>query len=85
MTGQYEKTEEGFRIKYRFRPSVVTVLWTALPLAYLLNFALWELKDGNVDSAAAVSAFSLMYPVVVVWQYLHCHKKMRRYFEIVTN
>ena len=85
MTGQYEKTEVGFRITYRFLPSAATLLWTALPIVYLLSFALWELKDGNVDSAVAVSVFSMMYPAVVVWQFLHCHKKMRRYFEIATN
>ncbi len=85
MTGRYEKTEEGFRITYRFLPSAGTLLWTALPVAYLLFFALWELKDGNLDSAAAVAVFSLMYPAVVVWQFLRCHKEMRRYFGIATN
>ena len=85
MTGQYEKTEEGFRITYRFLPTAAALLWTALPVAYLMSFAFWELKDGNLDSAAAVAVFSLMYPAVVVWQFLRCHKEMRRCFEIATN
>ena len=85
MIGWYEKTEEGFRIKYRFLPTIATLLWTGLPMILLLNFALWELKNGNADSAMAVSVFSMMYPITAVWQYSSCRKIMRRYFEIATR
>lgn len=85
MTAEYEKTAEGVRISYRFAPTAVTLFWTCLPVAFLMWFSLWEMKDGNLDSAMAVLLFSLMYPMVAVWQYLSCHKALRRYFSIVTQ
>ena len=85
MTGCYEKTEQGILIRYRFRPTVPALLWVGLPVGFLLSFVLWELKNGNVDSAASVLIFSLMYPSAALWQYVSCHKIMRRYFDIVTE
>lgn len=85
MTGSYESVMDGILIRYRFVPSAVSLLWTGLPLTFLLSFALWELADGNMDSAAAVVLFSMMYPAVAVWQYFRCRKEMYRYFSVVTG
>ena len=85
MTARYETSKDGIRIVYRFLPTAATLFWTCLPVVFLLCFALWELADGYWESAAAVSVFSLMYPAVMVWQFLSCRKAMRRYFGIVTQ
>ena len=84
MTARYETSKDGIRIVYRFLPTAATLFWTCLPVVFLLCFALWELADGYWESAA-VSVFSLMYPAVMVWQFLSCRKAMRRYFGIVTQ
>ena len=85
MTGRYETTEDGIRIRYYFRPTVMTVLWTAIPTLFLLTFAAWEIRDGNGQSAMAVFLFSLLYPTVAVWQFFGCYKIMRRFFGIATQ
>ena len=85
MTAHYETEGQGIRIRYRFLPTALTLFWTALPVVFLLSFAAWELRDGNTESAAAVSLFSLMYPTVSVWQYLSCRKMMLTFFSIVTK
>jgi len=85
MYGTYEKTVEGYRIVYRFLPTIGTVLWGGLPVSVLLGFALWELGNGNAESAIAVSLFSLLYPAIAVWQYFSCHRAMRQFFDVVTQ
>ncbi len=85
MIARYEKTEDGLLITYRFMPTVATLLWTGLLTGFFLGFALWELGNGNGESAIAVSLFSLLYPAVAVWQFFSCHKTMRRFFAVVTQ
>ncbi|MBQ2855040.1 MAG: hypothetical protein IJE81_06155 [Oscillospiraceae bacterium] len=85
MTAEYERSEAGIRIRYRFLPTAVTLFWSCLPVTFLMGFALWEMRDGNLDSAMAMLLLSLMYPAVLVWQYRSCHKALRRYFSIVTQ
>ena len=84
MYGNYEKAEGGYRIHYRFLPTVVTVLWLSIPLTLLWYYVVWDIRSGG-EGAAAVALFSLMYPVVVLWQYLCCHKAMRRFFDVATQ
>ena len=85
MTGFYQTTENGIRIRYRFRPAVTTALWVSIPMLFLLTFAAWEIRDGNGQSAAAVFLFSFLYPSVAAWQFVSCHKTMVRFFNIATQ
>ena len=85
MTALYKNTEDGIRITYRFLPTAATLFWLCIPVAFLLSFALWELRMGNLESSAAVSVFSLMYPAVVVRQYRSCRKMMLAFFAIETK
>ena len=85
MAGCYETTEHGIRVVYQFRPTAATVLWVAIPMLLLLSFAAWEIRNGNMESAVSVSLFSLLYPMVALWQFWYCFKDMRRYFGTVTQ
>ena len=85
MTGRYHNTGYGIRILYRFRPTIATVLWVMIPVLFLLSFAAWEIRSGNMESAVAVSLFSLLYPMAALWQFSYCVKAMHRYFSTVTQ
>ena len=85
MAGRCAKTAEGIVVTYRFLPTAATLFWVGLPVCFLLAFAVWELRNGNADSALGAAAFSAMYPAVAVWQLCLCHKSMRRQFEIATR
>lgn len=85
MTGRYERAGEGYRIAYRFLPTAATLLWVSLLTLFLLTFALWEMGNGNRDSAMAVALFSLLYPAVAIWQYVSCHRTMQRFFAVATQ
>lgn len=84
MCGRYEKTEEGYRIRYRFLPTVVTALWTGVPVVLLWYYVFWDIRNGG-EGAAAVALFSVMYPAVALWQFVSCHKIMKRYFGVATQ
>ena len=84
MDGRYEKGEGGYRIRYRFLPAGTAVLWVTIPMVLLWYYVFWDIRNGR-EGAAAVALFSLMYPAVAMWQYLSCHKAMRRFFAVQTR
>ena len=85
IKGSYEKTEEGYLLQYRFRPTVATVLWVAIPMLFFLLFATGEFVDGSWDTTLYVCLFCLMYPAIALWQAVSCHRQFRQFFEVETN
>ena len=85
ISGSYEKTEQGYLLRYRFLPSVATILWVAIPMLFFLFFAAGEFADGFRDTALYVCLFCLMYPGIALWQAVSCHKQFRKYFSIITK
>ena len=79
MEARYEKAEEGYRIRYRFFPTLTAMLWVGVPVALLWAYVLWAIRSG-AGGAAGVALFSLMYPAVALWQYCSCHKILCRFF-----
>lgn len=84
MDSRYEKGEEGYRIRYRFLPTWSAMLWMTIPVVLLWYYVFWDFRNGG-EGALAVSLFSLLYPTVALWQYLSCHKAMRRFFAVQTQ
>ena len=84
IKGSYEKTEEGYLLRYRFLPTVTTILWVSVPVLFFLFFAVLEFVDGFRDTALYVILFCLMYPGIAWWQAVSCHKQFRKFFEVPT-
>ena len=85
ISGSYEKTEQGYLLRYRFLPTVTTILWVSLPVLFFLFFAAGEFVKGFRDTALYVFLFCLMYPAITLWQAASCHKQFRRFFEVPTR
>ena len=85
MYANCENVAEGYRIRYRFLPTISTALWVSIPVVLLWCYVLWEIRvGGNGQGAAAVALFSALYPAVAVWQHYSCHKTMRQFFNVTT-
>ena len=85
MDGSYEKAEEGYRIRYRFVPTPVTVLWVFVPMLLLWYYVFWDIRAGGGEGAAAVALFSGLYPAIALWQYRSCRKSVERFFSVTTQ
>ena len=85
IRGTYEKTENGYLLRYRFLPSVATILWVSVPVLFFLFFAAGEFVRSFRDTALYVFLFCLMYPGIALWQAVSCHKQFRRFFEVPTR
>ena len=85
IRGSYEKTEEGYLLRYRFQPTFATILWVSVPVLFFLFFAVLEFVDGFRDSTLYVCLFCLMYPAIALWQSVSCHKQFRKFFEVPTR
>ena len=84
MDSRYEKGEEGYRIRYRFLPTWSAMVWMTIPVVLLWYYVVWDFRNGG-EGVLAVALFSLLYPTVALWQYLSCHKAMRRFFAVQTQ
>lgn len=82
IRGSYEKTEEGYLLRYRFQPTFARV---SVPVLFFLFFAVLEFVDGFRDSTLYVCLFCLMYPAIALWQSVSCHKQFRKFFEVPTR
>ena len=85
IKGNYEKTGNGYLLRYRFVPTAMTILWVSIPMLICIAFAFHFLIASNADAAGALLLFSLLYPTIALWQAVSCHKQFRKDFEIATG
>ena len=85
IKGSYEKTEGGYLLRYRFVPTVMTMLWVSVPALTCIGFAVYFWMVSNADAAAALLLYSLLHPAIALWQAASCHKQFRKSFEVVTG
>lgn len=85
IRGSYERTESGYLLRYRFPPTLATVLWVSVPVLVCLGFGRSFFLEGDLDAGLSLCLFSALYPAVALWQGVSCHKQLRRFFEIRTQ